>query len=219
VRYGVLVGANSWLRQHVSPLIDGLSSRGHQPILLERHEDIPPGLDAVFILSYPRIIPAAYLSRSTHNLVVHQSDLPWGRGWSPLAWQILEGRRDITIVLFEATPVVDQGRVYLRRVMRTRGDELLPELRDMQIAETFALCLGFADGYPGIVANGRLPTGEGSWYARRGPADSRLDPAKTIAEQFDLLRIVDNEAYPAFFEHRGRAYRLRIEPLTCETPP
>jgi methionyl-tRNA formyltransferase len=34
---------------------------------------------------------------------------------------------------------------------------------------------------------------------------------KTIAEQFDLLRVVDNLRYPAFFDHRGKRYRLTIK--------
>ena len=46
---------------------------------------------------------------------------------------------------------------------------------------------------------------------RRTPADSRLDPDKSIAEQFELLRVVDNQRYPAFFDHRGRRYRITIE--------
>jgi methionyl-tRNA formyltransferase len=34
-----------------------------------------------------------------------------------------------------------------------------------------------------------------------------------LGEAFDLLRVADPERYPAFFEHRGRTYRIRIDPL------
>ena len=54
--------------------------------------------------------------------------------------------------------------------------------------------------------------GEESAYSRRRPEDSRLDPLQNLEDQFPLLRIVDNEAYPAFFERKGRRYRLRIDP-------
>jgi len=47
-------------------------------------------------------------------------------------------------------------------------------------------------------------------YRRRRPADSRLDPDRTLAEQFELLRVVDNDRYPAFFEWRGRCYEVKI---------
>ena len=33
---------------------------------------------------------------------------------------------------------------------------------------------------------------------------------KTIKEQFNLLRVVDNEKYPAFFDYSGTRYLLKI---------
>ena len=53
-------------------------------------------------------------------------------------------------------------------------------------------------------------TGDESFYPRRKPDDSRLDPSRTLADQFHLLRVVDNERYPAFFESCGSLYTLRI---------
>jgi len=52
--------------------------------------------------------------------------------------------------------------------------------------------------------------GKGSFYKRRGARDSRLDISKTIAEQFDLLRVVDNDIYPAFFKYKGQKYFLKV---------
>ena len=31
------------------------------------------------------------LHLNTHNLVVHESDLPFGKGMSPFTWQVVEG--------------------------------------------------------------------------------------------------------------------------------
>jgi methionyl-tRNA formyltransferase len=56
----------------------------------------------------------------------------------------------------------------------------------------------------------------GPYLHRRTPEHSRLDVHKTIAEQFDLLRVVDNERYPAFFEYRGTRYRLKIDRIDDE---
>jgi len=50
-----------------------------------------------------------------------------------------------------------------------------------------------------------------SFYLRRRPEDSRLDPDKTIREQFNLLRVVDNEKYPAFFDLHGQRFLLKVE--------
>ena len=41
--------------------------------------------------------------------------------------------------------------------------------------------------------------------------DSRLDPHRPIADQFDLLRVADPDRFPAFFDLRGHRYLVRIE--------
>jgi methionyl-tRNA formyltransferase len=56
----------------------------------------------------------------------------------------------------------------------------------------------------------------GSYMPKRLPENSQLDPNKTIAEQFDLLRIVDSQRYPAFFNYRGKRYLLKIEKVENE---
>jgi methionyl-tRNA formyltransferase len=73
------------------------------------------------------------------------------------------------------------------------------------------LCRAFIAGYPETARQSRAQTGEPSYYPRRRPDDSRLDPNKTLAEQFNLLRVVDNERYPAFFEHHGQRYLVKVE--------
>lgn len=52
--------------------------------------------------------------------------------------------------------------------------------------------------------------GELSWNRRRGPNDSELDPHKSIAQQFTLLRVVDNKVYSAFFKLNWQRYMLMI---------
>jgi methionyl-tRNA formyltransferase len=39
-----------------------------------------------------------------------------------------------------------------------------------------------------------------------------LDQQRSLAEQFELLRVVDNVRYPAFFHWRGRRYELQVRP-------
>jgi methionyl-tRNA formyltransferase len=73
------------------------------------------------------------------------------------------------------------------------------------------LCLRFLAGPEEPL--GRSQTGEPTTLRRRTPLDSELDPNKTIAAQFDLLRTVDNDNFPAFFSFRGRSYKLTITPL------
>ena len=65
--------------------------------------------DIVFYLGYHSIVSDDVLALSGNNVVVHESNLPKGRGWTPLTWQVLEGHDQITLTLFEATTRVDAG--------------------------------------------------------------------------------------------------------------
>jgi methionyl-tRNA formyltransferase len=44
----------------------------------------------------------------------------------------------------------------------------------------------------------------------RTSKDSKLNMNKTIKNQFNLLRIVDNERYPAYFIYNNKKYILKI---------
>ncbi|OGH82513.1 MAG: hypothetical protein A3F93_00535 [Candidatus Magasanikbacteria bacterium RIFCSPLOWO2_12_FULL_34_7] len=140
--------------------------------------------------------------------MVHSSDLPNGKGWSPMTWSILEGKSEITNTLFEAVDAVDAGNIYMQNQIKFEGHELLSELHQKQGEKINELILDFVDKYPSV--DGKPQSGEESFYKKRSDEDSELDTEKTLAEQFNLLRVVDNEKYPAFFEYKGKKYILKI---------
>lgn len=113
--------------------------------------------------------------------------------------------------LIEAADRVDSGPIYAQRWLEFQGHELIDALRTAQAAATLELCRWFVDDYPASAEQARPQLGEESIYPRRRPPDSGLDPKKTLAEQFELLRVVDNARYPAFFEWRGRRYTLMVD--------
>ena len=49
--------------------------------------------DLCICLSYSKLLSEKDLSKFKNVLVVHESELPKGKGWSPLSWQILEGKK------------------------------------------------------------------------------------------------------------------------------
>jgi methionyl-tRNA formyltransferase len=52
--------------------------------------------------------------------------------------------------------------------------------------------------------------GDESFYKKRVASDNELDPNLSIAKQFNLLRVVDNERYPAHFYLNGQKYIIKI---------
>jgi methionyl-tRNA formyltransferase len=209
-RITVVVDNPSWIVPFAQRLVDDLQRNGEQAAFVQEHAQVPAGAIA-FYLGCIRITPPDVLSRNQRNLVVHESDLPKGRGFSPLTWQILEGAKRIPVCLLEAGSELDAGPVVYRDSVSFEGHELIGEMRQKLGKMTVALCRRFlAEASP---PSGTSQSGDATIYVRRRPADSQLDPKRSIAEQFDLLRVVDNERYPAWFEHRGKRYKIAIEKM------
>lgn len=196
---------NSWVLPYAEILKAKLHSCGHEVYLIHKHSEVRNG-DILVLLSCERKFNALKLNR--HNLVVHESDLPKGKGWSPVTWQILEGENDITVSLFEAADDIDAGPIYLQKKISLNGLELIGEIKHLQGKITIELIMDFIANIDKIV--GRQQIGESSFYPRRGEKDSELDINKTILEQFNLLRVCDNERYPAWFELRGKRFKIKI---------
>ena len=203
----VVVDNPSWILPHAEELVRLIREEGDDATLARAYDQVPKG-DVAFYLGCVKITPPEVLRRNRRNLVVHESDLPRGKGFSPLTWQILEGKSDIPICLLEADEQVDSGNIIFRDMMHFEGHELIDEMRQVQGQKTIELCLRFLRAP--IPLEGEPQQGEESFYPRRTPKDSELDVNKTILEQFNLLRVVDNERYPAFFQVGGKKYFLKI---------
>jgi methionyl-tRNA formyltransferase/ubiquinone/menaquinone biosynthesis C-methylase UbiE len=209
-RITILSDSDSWINDYIPELTKELEKHNHSVNILHKAEDISPG-DFVFFLGCSQIVANSILKRNRHNVLVHESNLPHGKGWSPLTWQVLEGKNEIPVCLLEVAEHVDSGKIYLRDTMKFNGTELVSELRKTQADTSIRMCLRFVSEYPDIVEKGVNQEGESTFYKRRSKEDSRLNPDKTIREQFNLLRVVDNGSYPAFFDLAGETYLLKIE--------
>jgi methionyl-tRNA formyltransferase len=199
--------SGGWFDVHAAELTARLNAAGHDALAVGKQSDVREG-DIAFYLSCTDLTPPALLARNAWNIVVHASDLPQGRGFSPLVWQVLEGKNDIPLTMITMDEAADAGDIVMHRTLSFQGHELNDEMRTRMGIAIVEMCVNL------VVASAppepRAQTGEPSWYNRRRADDSRLDVDRTIAEQFDLLRVVDNDRYPAFFEHRGHRYTLTI---------
>jgi methionyl-tRNA formyltransferase len=182
--------------------------RGHTVQICFDKRDLVAA-DILFLVSCAQIISEADRHPYRAVLVLHASDLPEGRGWSPHIWSIVGGSNRITVCLLEAREPVDSGPVWLRTAIKLDGHELLPEINARLFAAELGLMTEAVERFHELIPVSQHGD-PGPYMQRRTPEHSRLDPARTIADQFDLLRVVDNDRYPAFFEHRGHRYVLRI---------
>jgi len=204
----ILTSPDQWFITYAKKLQAKINNSG----LFFNHKDIDNGFEIVLILSYHNIIQEKYLKKHKHNIVVHESALPKGKGWAPMFWQILEGKNEIPFTMFEASNEIDNGNIYMQKTLDLSGYELNEELREKQANFTIEMCLEFLKNYEKYQFP-KKQKGKESFYLKRTPKDSELDINKSLKEQFNLLRIVNNEKYPAFFEIDGYKYKLKIEKM------
>lgn len=186
-----------------------ITQKGHSVSLIHDKADLPGG-DILFLVSCSQLIRNTEKERYQATLVLHASDLPKARGWSPYIWAILNGDNQITVSLLEASEPVDSGAIWLKTKFDLQGHELLPEIHEKLFHAELFLMTQAVECFEEITPFPQLGD-SGTYMPKRSPEDSRLDPCKTIAEQFDLLRVVDSQRYPAFFDYRGKRYLIKIE--------
>jgi methionyl-tRNA formyltransferase len=169
--------------------------------------------DLLFLISCTEIVDSESRNKFKKVLVIHASDLPIGRGWSPHIWQILEGKDRITLTLLEAEKEVDTGDIWKQMVVTVPSNALWDEINKL-IFDAECLLMDFAvanfDQVNPVPQNLSIPS---SYYPKRKPSDSELNPEKGIAEQFDLLRVCDPARFPAYFRLRGCEYKIRLEKI------
>src|ERR1044071_3796714 len=128
-------------RHPIQPRISSWADRQraqHRVTIANRFEQLPGG-DLLFLVACSEVLDATQRSRYRSVLVLHASDLPEGRGWSPQVWQILEGRNEIVMTLLEADDKVDTGAIWAQQRVRLEDHELADEINDKLFAAQLAL--------------------------------------------------------------------------------
>ncbi len=191
-----------------------MSGKGHGVSLAFDKSELTGG-DILFLVSCSQIIRDAERNKYKAVLVLHASDLPKGRGWSPHVWSILDGESQITVSLLEAIDPLDSGPIWLKTKFFLDGHELFDEINTKLFAAELYLMTQAVENFHDIKPSKQV--GEsGEYMKKRTSVDSRLDPHKSISSQFNLLRVVDPERYPAFFEYQGFKYLIKIEKVKSE---
>lgn len=207
----VVTEQDSWFNEFVPQLIESVREAGYNAEVIYDVERIPEG-EVAFFLSLEQIVPQRIRARNRHNIVVHASALPKGKGWSPVTWQILEGEEEIPITLFEAVDAVDAGPVYLRSTFHVDKTDVLNEIRTKQAKATMDLCVSFIGQYPEVINHGENQRADGeTFYPRRSADDSEVSLDNKLSEIFNLIRVSDPDRYPAFFEHLGYRWELSMK--------
>ena len=191
------------------------TNQDHETILLRRRDELPGG-DILFLISCSEIVRAIDRKKYKKTLVIHASDLPRGRGWSPHIWTILGGASEITVSLLEADDKVDSGDIWKKIRVTVPNHALYEELNNVLFsAETSLMDFAVAN-FSKICPEQQNSDIAPTYFPRRSPEDSELDTEKSIKEQFNLMRVCDPLRFPPFFYLHGHKYRIKLEKFDDE---
>lgn len=149
----------------------------------------------IFIPHWSYIIPNEIYNHFD-CVVFHMTDLPYGRGGSPLQNLIILGKEKTKISALKVVKELDAGPIYLKKDLSLHGtaeeifirassiiELMIPEIIDMEIEP-------------------KEQKGDVVHFKRRKPNDSNLIDIKEVKDIYNHIRMLDADGYPkAFIEN------------------
>lgn len=152
----------------------------------------------IFFPHWSDIVPSKILEKAT-CICFHETDLPYGRGGSPVQNLIVHGQRETVVSALKMSNELDAGPIYLKMPLSLEG---LAEEIFIRAANIVAKMIKV------IITENPTPheqIGEPVLFKRRKPSDSTIQLAKShLIDLFNHIRMLDAESYPkAFLENGG----------------
>lgn len=144
------------------------------------------------------------ISENFNCVVFHMTDLPFGRGGSPLQNLIERGIENTKISAIKVESGIDSGSVYMKKDLNLNGTAEEIFIRASNII--------FKNMIPEIVSQNLTPieqTGEVVEFKRRNPEQSEIKPDFDLEKIYDYIRMLDGEGYPGAFIKFGK-YKLEF---------
>lgn len=155
----------------------------------------------VFIPHWSYIIPKGIYDTFT-CVVFHMTDLPFGRGGSPLQNLIVRGFKNTMISAIHVSAGMDTGAIYLKKPLTLEGTAQEIFIRSAEIIKNMIV---------EIIDKNPLPieqSGEVVEFKRRKPEEGDISKLSSLTDVYDYIRMLDAESYPHAFVDIGN---LRIE--------
>ena len=201
----LVAGCKSWHRRVFDERLSRLPGEWHyvggrEELSPEKVRELSPRY--IFFLHWSWRVPPEIFAEA-ECVCFHMTDVPYGRGGSPLQNLILRGHRDTRLTALKMTSVLDAGPVYLKRDLSLEGNAEEIYLRACVLSAEMAMQIAQDELRPSPQ------TGEAVNFNRRNPEESRITKIDSLQQLHDFIRMLDAEGYPrAFLSHAG--YRLEF---------
>ncbi len=156
----------------------------------------------IFFLHWSWKIPDEIIDRY-ECVCFHMTDVPYGRGGSPLQNLIVRGHRDTKLTALRMTHDFDAGPVYLKEDLHLEGNA-----EQIYIRATYTE----ARMIERIIRERPQPVpqvGEVVMFKRRKSEESEIPQVASLQALYDFIRMLDAVGYPkAFVNHKGFRYEF-----------
>jgi methionyl-tRNA formyltransferase len=150
----------------------------------------------IFIPHWSYIIPGSIFNKF-ECIVFHMTDLPYGRGGSPLQNLIIRGHRETKISAIKVEEGIDTGDIYIKKNLTLEGTA-----KEILLSATIIIGKMITE----IINNDLKPipqNGEVVEFKRRKPEDGNILQLNDLNLIYDYIRMLDCEGYPNAFIETG----------------
>lgn len=135
------------------------------------------------------------IHRNYECIVFHMTDLPYGRGGSPLQNLIVRGFQSTKISALRVSDGLDEGDIYIKNELSLTGSAEEIFIRSSKIIFNMIT---------EIISENLSPlpqAGEVTIFKRRKSSDGNMEALSSIEQVYNYIRMLDAEGYPnAFIE-------------------
>lgn len=194
----IIVTVKPWNVEAYRRHVNSLPGKWHlidnrDDLTVERLKELNPRY--VFFPHWSWKVPEEILGMA-ECVAFHMTDLPYGRGGSPLQNLISRGHDETRLSAIRMTSEIDAGPMYLKEKMSLdgRAKDIFVRLADV----IYGMIKEIVDKEPKPVPQSGRPV----MFERRTPDQSVLPDQGEIRGLYDHIRMLDAETYPhAFLDH------------------
>jgi methionyl-tRNA formyltransferase len=146
----------------------------------------------IFFLHWSNIVPKE-VTEGFECVCFHMTDVPFGRGGSPLQNLIARGIRNTMVTALRMTTSLDAGPVYGKLPLSLEGGAEEIYLRAGMLSAQLIQTIITQEPKPAPQS------GEPVFFCRRTPAQSEITNPESLLEIHDMIRMLDAEGYPSAF--------------------
>lgn len=171
----------------------------------------PESYDLVVPINFPKILKQEVTYKNV--IIFHTSELPLGRGWSPIANIFLNEENFYCLTCFVANSSVDTGDILMRMRFKIRGNDTAVSIRKIDDNLMIIGILLILTHFKNKEINGTSQDGEpGTHFPKRKKEMNEIFLDQTVGEILPILRSAESE-HNCFITKDGFTFELIMKPI------